>query len=582
MSKATRPITVVQDGEPVGSIVIADRLVERPVRFAAEELQRYLRLMSGANLPLRRRALGAAIVLSTQHRTHGTQQEDAYSLRSQDRRLHLTGASPRAVLYGAYALLERLGCGFCVPGEETVPRRRTIALASLDVTEVPAFAVRSQVDHPFQAIYPVEWNLALIDWLAKNRLNWYHPAPNAWGKPALWYERRAAIVEALAKRGLHLQVGGHTIHTWLPPARYFDRHPGWYALLEGAGTLLPGQYHRLRQAPAACISHPDVRRAVIRNICRFLDRCPEVEVVDLWDADVQGYCHCPRCVRGVQVCAVNGWRQRGPRTGGYAQSFDEEILRTAYAVSYVEFLNAVAQGVRKRHPRAVLGGLVYTLNGVQAPQWCPRLEDNVVLAIAHILRDSYIPLAGEPKSEVNLRFLSVDLSWRQKTDRVVIYEYYHAWTASGIYPQVNVIAEDLRLLHGLGFRAVETDQAGWSPLNIYAAARLLWNPDQSWEELVRDFCRRYYGEAATAMERYWLALEHGMRGLTGYIRGKGAGGQAARRRSCLRELSQVLDGSRSPEVRRRIQRELIPWRQFGSRQHMRFALPECFQPHERA
>jgi polyphosphate kinase len=41
------------------------------------------------------------------------------------------------------------------------------------------------VDFPFTES-PFGWNLALIDWLAKNRFNWYHPAPNAYGEPVVY------------------------------------------------------------------------------------------------------------------------------------------------------------------------------------------------------------------------------------------------------------------------------------------------------------------------------------------------------------------------------------------------------------
>jgi len=566
-------LLLVNYGQPAASVVSADADPAPPVRFAVEELQRYVRLMSGAELEVAAgKARGPAIVLST---STSFDQEDAFSLRTEGERLYLTGASPRAVLYAVYTLLEELGCGFCVPGEDTVPECRTIIVPPLDETHVPAFTRRAQVDHPFRPEYPVEGNLAIIDWLAKNRFNWYHPTPNAWGEPELWYERRSVINEALEKRGLHLAIGGHTIHTWLPHARYFEQHPDWYALIEGCGVLLPGQCHAVRQAPAACLSHPDVQRAVARNIIRFLDRCPEVEAVDVWDADVQGYCHCPRCLRGVQVPRVDGWKASGSGIGGYAQTFDEETLRAAYAVTYAEFLNAVAKEVKRKHPKVQLEGLIYTPNGVPAPYWCPNLEDNVVIAVAHILRDSYIPLAGPQRSTINLRWLTLDISWRQKSEHACIYEYYHAWTSTGLCPQVNVIAEDLLMLHRLGFREVENDQWGWSPLNIYAAARLFWNPEISWEELIGDFCHRYYGKAAEAMAAYWLELEHGLRGVPGNIGKREANEwQQAHRQKYLRRLRAILRETASLDTRRRVEREIVPWKEFGSLQNMRFALPD--------
>ncbi|MHB9109550.1 MAG: DUF4838 domain-containing protein [Armatimonadota bacterium] len=541
------PLTLVKDGTPLAGIVLADPAP--PARFAAEELQRYLREMSGAELPITDRATGPAIVLTTDK---DLPNEDAHTLRMEGDRLSLTGGSPRAVLYAAYLLLERLGCGFCIPGIETIPEQRTLTVPPLDLTEVPAFPVRSQVDFPFTEA-PLAWNLALIDWLAKNRFNWYHPAPNAFGEPAAWFERKDVLLEALARRGLHLQIGGHTLHTWLPPARYADVHPEWFALLKRGRRWE-------RVPPLVCVSNQEMHREVAANICAFLDRNPEVEAVDCWEADIGEFCQCPGCLDGI------------PR------SADEETRRSAYIVAYIGLINDVARVLAARHPGVKVAATIFCAGGLTAPQRCPEVADNVIITPCHIMRDSYLPLQDSP---ANLRLLAMDVSWRGKAKHVQIYEYYNAWTNSGIYPIVNVMAEDLQLLRRLGFTRVETDQAGWNPLNLYAAARLLWNPELSWEAIIADFCRRHYGDAAEAMTRYWLDLERGIRGKPGYIADLGGSTQylLSQKDRALAELRRLIDDTTDSVTRDRLQRELIPWEHFGERPYLRASLPEPFTHH---
>jgi hypothetical protein len=41
--------------------------------------------------------------------------------------------------------------------------------------------------------------------------------------------------------------------------------------------------------------------------------------------------------------------------------------------------------------------------------------------------------------------------------------------------------------------------------------RLTWNPDHTTDEIITDFCRRYYGKASAPMMAYWNLLEEGLR-----------------------------------------------------------------------
>ena len=566
-------ISLVKDGVGLGTIVIADKFPDPPVRFAAEELKRYIFEMSDVILPVRRGAArGPSVVISSAGKagpkvTSGalpSDEEDAYCLKSVGRNLYLSGASPRAALYAVYTFLEKLGCGFCVPGEDTVPRKRSITAPHLNMLEVPAFEFRSHIDNPFRDPFPIEGNVAVIDWLAKNRFNWYHPVTNCTGEPEFYYRHRELISSQLAKRGLCLQVGGHTMQTWLPENKYFASHPEYYSLVDEDGEGAES----VRKAPSACISSPGGRRTVIRNICNFLDRCPEVDAVDIWDADMVCYCHCSKCLQGVTTSRMDGWRKRGQLIGAYAETLEEEILRSAYTSSFIGFLNAVARGVKKKHPNVVISSAIYGQTGVPSLYSCEKLENNVALEVAHLPRDSFVPLAGEPRSELNRRWIATDLTWMEKGDRVGVYEYYHSWTGSVVYPQVNVIAEDLRFLHQIGVRRIVTDQGGWSPTNIYAAARLLWNPNKPWHDLIKDFCRRYYGRAAAKMEKYWLNLEDGMRGKEGFF-GELApifGGQPyeghresrswllSKRKHFVKRLKAILQVTKDPVTKRRLER----------------------------
>jgi hypothetical protein len=79
-----------------------------------------------------------------------------------------------------------------------------------------------------------------------------------------------------------------------------------------------------------------------------------------------------------------------------------------------------------------------------------------------------------------------------------------------------VIVRDLQTLHELEVQGVSSDMYGYSPINMYVAARALWSPNLSWKDAVRDFCVRYYGDAGEVMAENEVRLETGIFGLNGY------------------------------------------------------------------
>jgi hypothetical protein len=194
----------------------------------------------------------------------------------------------------------------------------------------------------------------------------------------------------------------------------------------------------------------------------------------------------------------------------------------------------------------------------------------VLIGLAHFVRDSYRPLVGEPKSAINLRFLGNDLTWIAKSKHSYIYEYYNGWTAPYVYPGAQVIARDLQTLQELQVQGVSSDMYGYSPVNMYVAARALWSPSIPWKAAVRDFCSRYYGDVGDEMMENQLRLETGIFGLNGYQANGARDPETPTRPASGRYLEQQRPGqiafleglikeTKDPQVRVRLERALQPW-----------------------
>jgi hypothetical protein len=112
---------------------------------------------------------------------------------------------------------------------------------------------------------------------------------------------------------------------------------------------------------------------------------------------------------------------------------------------------------------------------------------------------------------------------------------------------------------------------GYSPVNMYVAARALWSPNISWTNVVRDFCLRHYGDVGEDMARNELRLETGIFGLRGYQAGGAlspetpggppVGGRylAQQRPEQITFLQGLIRKTKDPQVKGRLERQLKPW-----------------------
>ena len=172
--------------------------------FAALELQRYLRRMTGRAddfavadhahappsgdvivvgwpaAPSVRAVVDALGVTPRQLAPLGPEGYRIKSAVANGRRLLVVAGLERVgTLYGAYDLLYRLGCRWFAPGDlhEDVPRLNT--LPDLDVTGRPSFIARG-----FLA-WENRGDKEFLLWMARNRLDYMHVTTARWGSKAL-------------------------------------------------------------------------------------------------------------------------------------------------------------------------------------------------------------------------------------------------------------------------------------------------------------------------------------------------------------------------------------------------------------
>ena len=198
---------LVENGIPRGAIHL-DAAANDVHRFVAEEMQRYVELLSGGRLPIVTEPAAAprgGLILVGGPRANDTVRglvdrgavdpgrhtaDGAYLLRSVDLDgrgcVVVAGRDDTGTMYAAYELLERLGVVFQLTGDIVPERKATLELPELDVAAAPARKFRGvHVWHAYT------WNMGmqdyrrLIDQIAKMKMN---VLEFYWGMGAPWVE----------------------------------------------------------------------------------------------------------------------------------------------------------------------------------------------------------------------------------------------------------------------------------------------------------------------------------------------------------------------------------------------------------
>ena len=253
--QALLPVTIAADASP-------------DIRATAADLAKYLALLGGAEITVKTGDGSSGIVLGKPADftrlplavTFGTgpfERED-YVLRSKPNALYLLGSTDAGVSHAAWDLLHHLGYRQFFPGEtwEVVPPAQDLKIA-IDRRESPSF-------HARRIWY--DWGL----WGYNN-------------EPYRQWCRRNRIA-----KGFDLN-SGHAYEDIIAANKpEFDKHPEYYALLNGE--------RKLRPDVKFCISNPSLRRLVVEHARRYFQSHPGSDSISMEPSDGGGWCECKACL----------------------------------------------------------------------------------------------------------------------------------------------------------------------------------------------------------------------------------------------------------------------------------------------
>jgi len=488
---AAAPITLVEDGKPAATIVIADEPTAIPVgkgaakgkpptvAYAAEELQRFIEKATGARLEIlpaaKAPAKGTLVLvgrsaLSEQYRLELPTRPEGLRIVAFPRGVAILGeVKPagvgnikhevdRGTLHGVYEFLERIvGYRFFIH----MPKDPDLGIVTPVVKTLTV---------------PADYTLDLAP-----NFSFRSGAFESWGDPAAWMR------VTREGSGTGIPVINHTDRFF--GKKFFGANPDWAAMIRSDST-------RSRDYP--CYSHPGVLAARVQVTQDVYDgkggwfgehghpgpKWIPFEPMDLWD--LKGLCKCERCKPQLQ-----------PQRGRFGIASD---LLFRHGVEF-------AAEIAKRWPDKRLGMLAYE-GHMLPPDF--DLPENMDVQVCMMWSTT---MGKEPYwHERNLKLLR---DWSRKLggkrERLSQWNYI-CWPAYFTKAPL-FFPHDLQkwLQDTYPTSSGEFVCPGGSPpqyeiVMAWLWHRLLWDRNADVDALLRDQCTTLFGPAGTTMEKLYRTV----------------------------------------------------------------------------
>ncbi|MBQ1456010.1 MAG: DUF4838 domain-containing protein [Thermoguttaceae bacterium] len=438
-------------------------------KTAADELASFLSQVTGAQFPIisenqaadkeKLLVIGPSALSKKLLSRAGAEDEasigqDGIILQTVGDSLVLSGHPDRGPLYAVYTFLEEcVGIRWWTSTESTIPSRPRLEVEVSPIRYAPKVISRESF-----YLDPLSGREGGIFSARMKTNGHFNPVPAEYGghMPILFW--------------------AHSFEQVLPPDKYFNEHPDWYALIDG--KRIGDNRHQL------CLTNPEMKAEFIHNTLNALRKAPETRFVSVSQNDCGGWCQCPECKK---LFEENG-SQAGP---------------------LITFVNEVAEAIEPEFPNVLVETLAYNDSRFAPSKVKPR--DNVVVRLCSIEYSFLTPLIdGGP---TNQSFLDCVEKWSAISKNLYIWDYVTNFS-NYLLPHTNlqVLAPNIRYFvnnHAVGI--FEQGDAGCSAgdfvrLRNWVISKLLWNPDLDQSALEEEFLTGYYSPRVGALLRQYLDI----------------------------------------------------------------------------
>ncbi|MFH1616681.1 MAG: DUF4838 domain-containing protein [Planctomycetota bacterium] len=511
---------IVKDGKAyIGIDVLPD--AAEPIKYAGEQLKHFINRKTSCVLP-DSVCDGFSIILRLagddrkySEALAGVKKAETYMVDADEKNIYLVGIDPAAVVYAVFDFLStecdigfgglgELGVRLNITRNLGVNVQKRICSPDFTYRGLQCCIIEDGVDVA-GGISPL--HLKRLDWMVQNRMNYIIADPGpaivnyiTYAKDEGSFDNIRRFIPHAKKRGLKVQWGHHCWKRWLPPSKYYEKHPEYYSLINGKRVR-----ENLQQL-CFCTSNPDVAKVMADEIMAVLAEFPDIEVISAWPEDGFSVCECDNCKAmdnfpaGYEFDYIKGTDKK------YSRSYRDRNK----TIRLVKFLNQVAEIVGKSYPKVRLTESFYF--DVDAPPAGVELADNIEPNLAHYWRCWRHPL-DHPNCD-NGYYNRITEEWAKLyPDRLVIYEYPMGMScySSFPWPILPTMHNDWKRFKDLRI-AGATLQSQSSHFTVYgpnyaAFAKMSWDTKLPTASLTANYYFDLYQEASEPVRTMFETLE---------------------------------------------------------------------------
>lgn len=380
-----------------------------------------------------------------------------------------------------FRLLEELGCRFLWPGElgKVIPNKPTITVPALNVRFTPPVGQRNI---RFASIVGGRYDTGLAylgvkaeDYLAMKAALKQDEIENNWGA---WngFGGYLGIGGGHAGSGLH---GGWDEHG--------QTHPEWFALQPDGTrdqTKAGGRWQ-------VCVSNPALVDHVANDLLTRLDGKPQAPIsLSPNDGGFANFCLCDACKK---LDPPEGPKIKLLVFAKVGESARTEVDYVSLTDRYLHYWNEIAQRVTAKVPEQLF--IVDAYSYYSDPPVREKLHPSLILRYVPNETAGWQGWQAAGAKRVFWRPNNLQGGHRQGVLR----------------PTLRSTAEKLRFFTDHGMLATDMDSIfdNWAVqgLEYYVAARMSWDPHQTYDALLDDYCRSGFGSGADYVKQYFAKVD---------------------------------------------------------------------------
>lgn len=270
----------------------------------------------------------------------------------------------------------------------------------------------------------------------------------------------------------------HTFDKILPSSEFGDSHPEYYSFINGERR--PGA------ASQWCLTNPEVFELVSHRVDSIFKANPGMNMISISQND-----------GNFTNCACDKCKALDEQEGGVPSG------------SLIHFLNKLAA----RFPDKEFSTLAYLFTMHPPKHVKPLPNVNIMLCDIDCKRE--VPLTDNVSGQ---DFMKAMEGWSKISNNIFIWDYginFDCYLSP--FPNFPILQKNMKLFKDhhvtMHFSQIAGSKCGtFTEMRAYIVSKLMWNPDQDVDVLMKKFMKGYYGAAAPYLYQYEKLLEGALLG----------------------------------------------------------------------